>query len=178
MDGGGAKDVDDDGNGGVGALGDEGALKAFEGTTCDTDGVAFLHAWREVDGTGGVEEHVLELTHLVVGDDSEGSVSLYGIAFAGGGVEDVEKEEGAVLEGLDALLVGGADEDVGGDDDFLDLFLVTALIEVFLGLGGDVGFVADGEEFVTCCLLGIVAHDGDVPLGRFYSSATPVPIVR
>ena len=93
MDGGGAEDVDDDSDRGVGALGDEGALEAFEGTACDTDGVAFLHAGREVDGTGGVEEHVLELTHLVVGDDGEGSVSFDGSAFTRGGVEDVEEEE-------------------------------------------------------------------------------------
>ena len=174
-----AEDADVDyKTGAVVGAGEDIAFKAHELAAVDA------HLFTAAERTGvdgylalGIADHTHKTAHLMVGDDGNRAVAVFGTA------GDVDHETLDVRQEHNLLAtheLGAADEDEGGEDDALNEFAATVAPLAHLLLCRDIYlivFLALGlrcdarlKPFATC-FFGVVVDDGNIPIlgdfGRF-----------
>lgn len=143
------------------------AFEASERTTEDTDVVVHVEGLgREVDRVVGIVEHETKHFHLVVGNDCQrvtseviGDASLVG--------EEIFDER--EIDDVTSFLFGSVDEDEGGDEHSLDLFLLPCTPYTQFVLGGHVGFVAQIFQLLAAGFFGVSSYDCHKPLTAGYA---------
>lgn len=171
-------DVDDKAGAVVGTLKDI-AFEAHELSSVDAHLLATAQ-WARVDGyvALGIADHAHKAAHLLVGDDGNRAVAVFGAA---GNVDHEALDVWQEHYLLAAHEIGAADEDEGGEDDALNEFAAAVAPCAHLLLRCHINLIVffavwlrrnACQEPLATKFFGVVVYDGYIPMfavfGRFW----------